>query len=57
MRTEITELEHFFDSAEKCSHSGKNLSQLNNSYGILYERMITDLKSEIKFLRDHVATT
>ena len=27
----------------------------NDNYGILYERMITDLKSEIKFLRDQVA--
>ena len=28
----------------------------NDNYGILYERMITDLKSEIKFLRDQVAS-
>ena len=46
----------FFDSIEKCTHSEKNLSQVNDNYGILYERMITDLKSEIKFLKDQVAS-
>ena len=55
-RHEITELEQFFDSVEKCIHSEKNLSQANDNYGILYERMITDIKSEIKFLRDQVAS-
>ena len=34
-RTEITELEQFFDSVEKCTHSEKNLSQANNNCGIL----------------------
>ena len=53
--TEITELEQFFDSVEKCTHSVKNLSQVNNSYDILYERMITYLKSQIKFLIDEAA--
>ena len=28
----------------------------NNNYGILHERMITDLKTKIKFLRDQVAS-
>ena len=55
-RTEITELEHFFDSAEKSTHSEKNSSQANDNYGILYERMITDLKCEMKFLRDQIAS-
>ena len=50
-RTEITELEEFFDSVEKCTHSKKILSQANDNYGILCERMIPDLNSEIKFLR------
>ena len=54
--TEITEIEHFFDPIEKCTHSEKNLSQTINNYGILYERMTTDLKSAIKFLRDEVAS-
>ena len=51
-----TELEQFFDSVEKCTHSEKILSQANDNYGILRERMIADLKSEIKFLRDPVAS-
>ena len=55
-RTEISELEQFFDSVEKCTHAERNSSQANDNYGILYERMITDLKSEIKFLRDQVAS-
>ena len=54
--TEITELEQLFDSAEECTYSEKNSSQANDNYGILYERMIADLKSEIKFLRDQVAS-
>ena len=53
-RTEITELQQFFDSIEKCTHSENISSQAYNNYGILYERMITVLKSEIKFLRDQV---
>ena len=53
-RTEITELQQFFDSIEKCTHSENISSQAHNNYGILYERMITVLKSEIKFLRDQV---
>ena len=28
----------------------------NDNYGILYERVITNLKSKIKFLRDQVAS-
>ena len=55
-RTEITELVQFFDSLAKCTHSESNSSQANDNYGILYERMIADLKSEIKFLRDQVAS-
>ena len=34
----------------------KNSSPANGNYGILYERMITDLKSEIKFLRVQVGS-
>ena len=49
--TEITELNHFFYSVEKCTHSGKNLSQANDNCGILYERIITDLQSEINTVR------
>ena len=45
-RTEITEFEQFLDSVEKCTHFEKNSSQANDNYGILRERMITDLKSE-----------
>ena len=52
--TDITELQQFFYSVEKCPHFETNLSQANHNYFILYERMITDLKSEIKFLRDQV---
>ena len=55
-RTEITELEQFLNSVEKCTHFEKNSSQFSDKYGILYERMITDSKNEIKFLRDHVAS-
>ena len=55
-RTEITELEQFFDSVEKYTQSEKILSQANDNYGILYERIITDLKSAITFLRDRVAS-
>ena len=46
-RTKITELEQFFDSVEKCSHSEKNLSQANDNCRISYERMITDLKTSV----------
>ena len=55
-RTEITELEQFFDSVEKCTHSENISSQANGNYSILYEKIITDLNSEINFLRDHVAS-
>ena len=53
---EITALEQFFDSLVKCTHSEINLSQANDNYRKLYERMITDSKNEIKFLRDQVAS-
>ena len=55
-RTEITGLEQFLNSVEKCTHFEKNSAQFSDKYGILYERMITDSKNEIKFLRDHVAS-
>ena len=45
-----------FDSLVKCTHSEINLSQANDNYRNLYERMITDSKNEIKFLRDQVAS-
>ena len=55
--TEITELEQLFDFVEKCTHSEKISSQANDNYGTLREIMITDLKIEIKFLRNQVTST
>ena len=49
-------LEQFSDSVKRYIHSEKNLSQANGSHGIFYGKMITDLKSEIKFLRDQVSS-
>ena len=44
-------LEHF----KQCTQENTR-PEANDNYGILYERMITDLKSDIKFLRDQVAS-
>ena len=44
-------LEHF----KQCTQENTR-TEANDNYGILYERMITDLKSDIKFLRDQVAS-
>ena len=55
-RTKIAELQQFFDSVERCTYSENISSQANHNYGILYKRMITDLKSEINFLTNQVAS-
>ena len=39
---ERTELEQFFDSVGKCTHSEKNSSEPKDNYGILAEKTITE---------------
>ena len=50
---EITELENFIDTAEKKNNGTISKSSLEtNNYGLLYERMIAELKSDVAFLRE-----
>ena len=42
-------LEQFSDSLKRYIHSEKNLSQANDSHGIFYEKMITDLRVKLSF--------
>ena len=50
---EITELENFIDTAEKRNNGTISKSSLQtNNYGLLYERMIAELKSDVAFLRE-----
>ena len=49
---EIAELENYIDPTEKRNQDVGNCSRPENHISLLYERMITELKSEIIFLRD-----
>ena len=49
---EIAELENYIDPTEKHNQDVGNCSRPENNISLLYERMITELKSEIIFLRD-----
>ena len=50
---EITELENFIDTAEKRNNGTISKSSLQtNNYGLLYERIIAELKSDVAFLRE-----
>ena len=49
---EIAELENYIDPTEKRNQDVGNCSRPGSNISLLYERMITELKSEIIFLRD-----
>ena len=49
---EIAELENYIDPTEKHNQEVGNCSWPENNISLLYERMITELKSEIIFFRD-----
>ena len=49
---EIAELVNYIDPTEKRNQDVGNCSRPENNISLLYERMITELKSEIIFLRD-----
>ena len=49
---EIAELENYIDPTEKRNQDVGNCSRPENNISLLYERMITELKSEIILLRD-----
>ena len=52
---EIIDLEHFMDTAEKrINGTIPKSSNRTNDFGLLYERMITELKSDVTFLRDQL---
>ena len=50
---EFTELENFIDTAEKRNNGTISKSSLQtNNYGLLYKRMIAELKRDVAFLRE-----
>ena len=51
--SEITELENFIDAAQKRNNGTISRSSLQtNNYGLLYERMLAEYKSDVAFLRE-----